>query len=219
MILILDNNSFRREDLSSDLTKKGYIVSCRRLDDYRCYVYPVLTVLVNPKRDDINKYIYTSKTKYLVAKDNFTDNSGRFEIVSHSQCLADSIAKAFDKLIPNDDSIMHSLGVACYRGTEFSIGGKSMTLFPKEQKVFKFFLHNPNKTFLDTDACGYFNYKTDPEINLKQTIWKLNTKCNNARRPKLIEIYNDSYRLNPMIYNYEEKFIQDILPHDIYKNN
>jgi hypothetical protein len=217
MILILDNNSFRRDDLSSILSKMGYIVSCRSLDDYRCYVYPALTVIVNPKRDDINKYIYTSKTKYVVAKDNFTDNSGRFEIVSHSNGLAESIAKEFDKLFPNDKNIIYRYGVACYRDTEFSIGGKALTLFPKEQKLFKFFIHNPNKTFLDTDLCGYFNYKIDPELNLKQTIWKINTKCNNVRRPKLIEIYNDSYRLNPAIYTYDEKLIQDLLPYEMYK--
>ncbi|MBQ7760711.1 MAG: hypothetical protein IJ400_01535 [Clostridia bacterium] len=218
MILILDNNSFRREELKAKLTKIGYIVSCRPLDDYKSYAYPVLTVIVNPKERDISNYICVSNTKYIVAKDNFTDKTSRFTTIPHSSNLAENIALEFDKLKLNEKATIYKLGIACYSENEYSIGGKTLSLYPMERRIFKFFLHNPTKTFLDVDACDYFPFNSVPEENLKSTIWKINTKCNKARRPQLIEIYMGSYRLNPRIYNYDERLIEDLLPFTKFKN-
>ena len=218
MILILDDNVFRRKELKEKLTKKGYLVSCSPMSEYKCKVYPYLTIIVNPKRGVAQKLMYSLKTKYIVAKDNFDERLNLLATVPHSYNLADNLLLELEKLGLNEKGKMYRLGMACYRDDQFSIGGKSLDLHPMEKRLFKFFLLNPNKTFLDVDLCDYFPFRTDFELNLKNAIWKLNTKCNKLGRPRLIANREFSYYLNPDIYKYEETFVKYLLPHTVYKN-
>ena len=218
MILILDNNQFRRKDLFKALHKKGYVVACHPFDEYKLYTKPLMTVLMNPARSEIDKVIEYSSTKYVVAKDFFKSNGDKYTLIPLTPNPVDYIIEEYHKIEGCHRNQMDVYGIACHMYDEYAIGGKMLEFYEMEAKIFEFFLKLPNKKFMDFDVSRSFPFRVDPEENFKQAVWKINMKTKDATGIRYILSKNGCYFLNPLVYRLEPKFVDFIDDHEIFKN-
>ncbi|MBE6674022.1 MAG: hypothetical protein E7596_02825 [Ruminococcaceae bacterium] len=201
MILLLDNNQYRRHDVLLSLFMKKYTVAEQTIDDMDCYTKPFVTVYLNPTIQQIQK-IKKEDTICVVAKNNLTIQTPSWmRVIPLDKNVAKSIIRIYEenRTFGNGREVFGILGL---EGRLFTIGGAYVHLTPRQMKALKIFLYNPNKKFALYDISSYLDFNTDREYGFIKMVEDINYKCRRAGRETLIMCKNNEYFISPTVLNY-----------------
>lgn len=205
MILIADDNEYRRAENAKHLRNSGIqATSCKK--EYINYMQlPIITVIVNPTDKDLeNIYLETAKTLYV-----FVTRKKISRLENYKYCFIDEELKVDDKLIRNvalekfnytfeNDCI--GMFVSDYANSRLYMGGKNLMLTKTEYSIARFFLYNGGRTFDFDMVREYFGKSKSnkiEEVTFAGYISKINTKTKRLRTEKLIITESNGYTLNP----------------------
>ena len=211
MILILDDNQFRRKSVFDRLRLNGYMVSAQEYSVGMYMVKPVLTVFVNPTNDQIKK-IKRENTKYLIIKKNKPDYLPSWmSYIPLSNEIDIDIERFFwnnfEHENPNKISIF---GCICIEGNKIALGGALLDLKKTEMRIAKFFIYNNQKKFSDYELTTYFRFITkSPASTLVRHIYHLNGICRSSGRPPLLSSYKNTFWLNNNYLRYNLEYAND----------
>lgn len=195
MILILDNNEYRRHDVCLSLSMKKYIVAEQSLDVAKFFTKPNMTVYLNPNYDELNK-IEKTDTITVVAK-NFVKQKlpSWIKVIPLDSCLIKNLVEIFETNC-NYGKGREFFGIIALEGKKFSFGGKYISMTPQQLRIIKLFLYNPDKVFELYDASSYFDFVCDQEIGFADAVDSINQKCIREGREKIIVYKSGRYRIN-----------------------
>ena len=202
MILILDNNEYRRHDIFMSLYAKKCTISAHSIDDAEYYTKPNLTAYINPSDEEL-KGIKNEDTLCIVATNRKNLKLPDWiTVIPLDACVGKSIYTIYNEKI-NYGKGREIFGIACMEGNKFALGGVYVKFSPRERQIIKLFMYNPSKKFMAYDACGYFNFDGDPEIRFEAAVCKINIKCvQRSNRIPLILSKGGNYYINPEVINY-----------------
>ena len=201
MILILDNNKYRRHDIYLSLFMKKYIVAEHSLDNMEYYTKPFMTVYINPTSEQIEK-IKNEDTLTIIAKNNFPAKPKEWmNVIPLDKNLSNEIIKLYEQncIYGRGREIV---GVTGMEGKYFTVGGSYMNLTPKQLNVIKLFMYNPNKKFELYDASSYFDFNADREEGFMRLVHVLNSKSIKLGKEILIKCENNKYFISPELITY-----------------
>ncbi|MBQ8145351.1 MAG: hypothetical protein IJ039_01065 [Clostridia bacterium] len=202
MILLFDNNQYRRHDILLSLFMKKYIVAEQPLDDMDFYTKPFMTVYLNPTEAQMKK-IKKEDTLCVVAKNNVIGKTPDWmEIIPLDKNTAKSIMKIYDEKCPFGKG-REIFGALAMEGKRFAFGGIYFHLTPKQMKAIKILLYNPHKKFELYDISSYLEFNTDKEIGFSTMIDEINMRCKKVNREKLVLREGSRYYINPNIIFYK----------------
>ena len=200
MILILDNNTYRRHDVLLSLFIKKYIVAEQSIDDMDYYTKPFMTVYLNPTDEQI-KRIKNEDTVCVVAKNKVVSKTPNWmEIIPLDDNVVKNIIKIYEEKCPYGKG-REIFGVLAMEGKKFAFGGIYFHLTPKQMKAIKLLLYNPNKKFELYDISSYLEFNTDKEIGFEAMISEINLRCKKVNREKLVLREGSKYFINPNVIN------------------
>ncbi len=201
MILILDNNQFRRRGVYLTLYSKKFLVSEQTIADSEYYTKPFMTVYINPTSTEISK-IKDEKTLCVVAKNNVTSFVPHWmKIIPLDNGLTNKIIEIYKKFCTYGQG-REIFGIICMEGNKLTLGGAYIDLSNRQRALVKFLIYNAEKRFKLYDICTYFDFKTDKEIGFDKMVLEINRKCVKKHREHLIVRENDTYYINPNVINY-----------------
>ena len=201
MILLLDNNQYRRHDIFLSLYMKKYTVAEQSIDDMDYYTKPFITVYLNPTIEQIQK-IKNEDTICIVAKNNLSISTPPWmRVIPLDKNVAKTIMKIYDENA-NFGKGREVFGILCLEARLFTIGGAYVYLSPNQRKALKIFLYNPNKKFPLYDISSYLDFKTDKEYGFIKMVEDINYKCRRAGRETLIVSKKGEYFISPNGLNY-----------------
>jgi hypothetical protein len=205
MILLLDNNQYRRHDVFLSLFMKKYIVAEQQLDDMDFYTKPFLTVYLNPTEAQLKK-IKKEDTVCVVAKNNVTTILPDWiELIPLDKDVSKNIMEIYDKKCPYGKG-REIFGAIAMEGRHFAFGGIYFHLTVKQMKAIKILLYNPHKKFELYDISSYLEFNTaDSEAGFATMIDEINGRCKRVNREKLVLRDGSRYYINPDIIFYENK--------------
>lgn len=201
MILILDNNKERRHGVYLSLFMKKYIVSEQPIEYMDYYTKPFLTVYIEPTYEEMQK-IKKEDTLCIVAKNNIDFPVSSFMIIiPNDKNIARNIIKIYEERCPFNKG-REIIGIMGLEGNVFALGGTFIHLTPKQYKIARLLIYNPDKQFPLYDICNYVDFNTDPEKGFEMMVEDLNLKCRKAGREDLIKCKNNKYYISPGVINY-----------------
>lgn len=195
MMLILDNNEYRRHDLCLDLEDRGIIVAERTIKEANDYVKPAITVYINPSTEEINKIRNDNTLTIIVKRNTALKLPCWMKILPFDKSLRDNLAEiAYAKFGKKEDRRFY--GVVLFHNRTFVIGGAKIFLSKREREIARFFLINGGKKFYSFDVCDYIYFRVNPEENFEKSVRKINAKCRRLNREPLILLKGCKYSLN-----------------------
>ena len=201
MILILDNYIDRRHGVYLSLYMKKYIVAEQSLRDMDFYTKPFLTLYIDPSYKDIKK-IKNENTICVVAKNYIKEPLPSFMIViPNDNNIAKNVMAIYDEKCPHNKG-REVIGIMGLEGRSFALGGTFIHLTPKQYKIVRLLVYNPDKQFPLYDICSYVDFNTDTEKGFLMMVEDLNIKCRKAGRETLIKCKNFKYFISPEVINY-----------------
>ena len=201
MILILDNNEYRRHDIMMSLFMKKYIVADQPIEYMDFYTKPFLTVYVNPTTEQLKK-IKNEDTVCIVAKNRMTIVPPPWmRVIPLDKNVAKTVMQIYDELCPYGKG-RDVIGIIGIEGKKFTIGGAYVNLTPKQMKAVKVLLYNRDKKFQLYDISSYLDFNTDPERGFILMVDDVNSKCRNSGRESLIKWKDNYYFISPDVAYY-----------------
>ena len=201
MILLLDNNEFRRHDIYLSLYMKKYIVAEHALEYMDYYTKPFMTVYINPTTSELEK-IKNEDTLCVVAKNNLKFKVPEWmTVIPLDKNTAKEIMRIYDEKCPYGKG-RDIIGIIGIEGRKFALGGTYVYLTPKQMKVVKVLLYNREKTFPLYDISSYIDFRTEPEKGFLMMISDLNMKCRNAGRENIIKHHKGQVCICPGVAFY-----------------
>ena len=201
MILILDNNKERRHGVYLSLYMKKYIVSEQPLEYMDFYTKPFLTVYIEPTREEIWK-IKQEDTISVIVKNRITyPIPSWLTVIPNDKNIAKNIIKIYEEKCPYNKG-REIIGILGMEKNLFALGGTFIHLTPKQYKIARLLIYNPNKQFPLYDICHYVDFNTDPEKGFAMMVEDLNIKCRKTGREDLIKSKNGKYFISPSVINY-----------------
>ena len=205
MILIIDNNDERRNNLVIRLRVKGYLICGISYNDIEYYTKPYMTVYVNPPRHVIDN-LKREETISVVCteRSNPSPNLPKWAIhISSAKSIENDIIEILDRscsYMKNDQ--INVVGYACLKNGKFALGGKIIKITNMQLPILSLFLFNKNKKFKQYEACQYMHFKADAEESFARHVLNINKSLKDAGRDKIILKEGDLYYLNPEVANY-----------------
>lgn len=211
MILILDNNQYRRREIFNKLRLNGYIVSAQDLEMGLEFTKPFLTVLINPTNTELMS-IKRENTKYLIIKPNKPDCLKEWmDYISLSSEIDIDIERYFWNNFKHENpKVISKFGCICVDQKGISAGGIRLNLKRTATKIAKFFIYNNQKKFKDSEVVSYFRFLSkEPEENLYYHVSCINGICKSNKRPPLISKIKGIYWLNNDYLRYTLEYCND----------
>lgn len=211
MILILDNNQYRRRDIFNRLRINGYMVSAQDFEIGVEFTKPFLTVVINPTNAQLMT-IKRENTKYLIIKANKPDNLREWmDYIPLSNEIDIDIERYFwTNFKYENPKVISRFGCICVDDKGISAGGIRLRLKRTAKKIAKFFIYNNQKKFRDSEVVSYFRFLSKvPEQNLYYHVSYINSSCKNNGRPPLISINKGIYWLNNDYLRYTIEYSND----------
>lgn len=198
MILLLDNNQFRRRSIYLTIYSKKYLVSEQTITDSEYYTKPFMTVYINPTSTELSK-IKNENTVCVVAKNNVSVPLQKWmRLIPLDNTTTMKIIKLYNELCPYGKG-REIFGIVCMEGNLIALGGAYIRLSYRQRLLIRFLLYNSGKTFNLYDISNYFDFKTDNEIGFDKMVLEINRKCVKRRRELLIKREKDAYSINPSV--------------------
>ena len=211
MILILDNNEYRRKYVFDKLRLLDHLVASSGISEGAYLTKPLFTVIINPSNLDIKK-IKRENTNYLVIKSSKPDNLPSWiDYLPLSNDIVTDIDNYFwDNFQYELLDEISVLGCICIRNNKIALGGKILSVRKLPLRITKFFIYNSQRKFTDTEAASYFRFLTKcPEKNLIDYIYTINGACRKINRPPLIVSYKNTFWLNNDYLRYSLEYCND----------
>ena len=211
MILILDDNQYRRKSVFDRLRLHKYMVSAQEISVGNYMVKPVLTVYINPTSDQI-KIIKRENTIYLIIKNNKPENLPFWmNYIPLSNEIDIDIERFFWNHFEHENpNKISTFGCICVQGNRIALGGKLLKFKRTSLSLAKFFIYNNQKKFSDYEISTYFRFLTKvPESTLVRHIYNLNGICKASGRPAMISSYKNTFWLNNDYLRYNLEFSND----------
>lgn len=202
MILISDDNNFRRQKNAKHLRDQGiFTFDC--IKQYAdCYTKPLITVIVDPTKEEMSfasqsgektVYVFCAKHKkaYMMPyKYLFIDN----QIDIRADDIKRILFKEFGYSLTCDNVGMF---VVDREEKCLYMGGKNLMLTYTEYCIASFFVYNYGKSFSSEEIFGYCGYAGNTDT-LANHISSVNSKARRIRGEKLIVSTGATgYSLNP----------------------
>ena len=219
MILIVDENEDRRENLQIKLRVKGYLTNVTSYEDLWFHTKPFMTVYINPKMSDMQLIKNSEDTISVFFCDRKSVKLPLWSInVNSLKNLYDDIIRIYkeNSTYQIKDKI-DMVGYACLKNKKFAVGGKDINLSKREYLLVTFFMNHPKKKFRLGDASNYVWIHENKETNFALSIARINRKLKQQLRSKIIICKDDWCYLNPEIVNYSCKDYQEVEEIDNYK--
>lgn len=204
MILIIDDNEYRRVQYCRELRYRGYPCAAISFADREYYTFPVMTIYLNPLVSQINE-IKNEDTITVIVKDKvdmvYPEWSTHFTFTKDIfEKIEEKFEQSFEYGKPDKIDV---IGITGMQNEKFALGGKMLYFYPRELAVAKFFMYNKNKKFKLYDVTNYFRFRTDdPERTMEGIIKAINRKCHRAKRERLIMVLHGTCYANPTVINY-----------------
>ena len=201
MILILDNNEYRRHDIYIRLYSKKYIVAEQSISEEKYFTKPFMTVYVNPTYTQM-KSIKKENTVCVVAKNEVPkDLPSWITVIPLDNSVAKSIIDLYERVCPYNKG-REVFGIVCMEGNSFTVGGAYIKLSPRQRNLVRMLIYNSDKKFHPYELCEYFDLKKDKEVALDNTVLVINRKCAKIFREPLISREPNAYYISPSIIKY-----------------
>lgn len=220
MLLVFDDNEYRRKNLLVKFRLKNMIVSFQAYAYYPFFTKPLITVLINPSFDILST-LCNNNTVTIVAKNDLKAKLPDWII--HIP-LDDNIDKEIEKiyieqLTKDSQGELDIFGNVVFKGKNVGVSGKRITCTDTQMNILKFFYFNCKKGFTDTEASSYFRFRENPEQNLVHAIYTINSKCKQVGREALIVKKDGRFYANPSLYTLNRENITTLEPGEkLYKN-
>lgn len=220
MLLILDDNEYRRKSLLVKFRMKNMITSCQPLTYHSFFTKPLITAYINPSLEILST-LRNNKNVTIVAKNDLKVKLPDWII--HIP-LDDNIDKEIEKiyieqLTKDSQGELDIFGKVVFKGKQVGVSGKKIDFTDTQINILKFFYFNFDKRFTDTEASSYFRFLENPEQNLIHTIYTINSKCKQAGREALIIKEEGRFLANPSLYTLNRENITALEPGEkLYKN-
>lgn len=220
MLLVFDDNEYRRKNLLVKFRLKNMIASCQSYAYYSFFAKPIITVLINPSFDILST-LCNSNNVTIVAKNDLKAKLPDWII--HIP-LDDKIDKEIEKiyieqLTKDSQGELDIFGKVVFKGNNVGVFGKRIVLTDTQINILRFFYFNYSKRFTDTEASSYFRFLENPEQNLVHAIYTINSKCKQVGREALIVKEDGRFFANPSLYTLNRESITQLKPGEkIYKN-
>lgn len=202
MVLIFDDNEFRRKEIKRALRDTEM---CFKIEDYEHWEYltkPILTIFVMPKPSEIDYLVRNIKSQGTIAVSLLkrepprSDFFRRIIISENGKLRADDIR----------DIIMKEYGYNLKQDLvgkilideedkDIYFAGKRLFLTKTEYKIARFLAYNPKKTFTDEEIIEYTRIKITPS-SLSKYVSYINGKCRDSYRKRLILRSSYGYSIN-----------------------
>lgn len=200
MLLVLDDNDFRRKDLLVKLRLKNVTVSCQPLKDYKFITKPLITAYINPSKEVISS-ICEGDGISVVAKNAediiFPDHIINIPLDNNLDKALENIYN--DELSKGKTGELDIFGKVVIKDNEVGVAGKRVTFNDTEIKIIKLFYFSYKKKFTDTEASSYFRYLKNPEQNFAHSVSMINSKCKKVGKYVLIIRENGVFFANPQL--------------------
>ena len=201
MILIFDNNEYRRHDILMSLFMKKYIVAEQPIEYMDYYTKPFMTVYINPNTEQLKK-IKDENTVCIVAKNRMTIVPPPWmRVIPLDKNVAKTVMQLYDELCPYGKG-RDVIGIIGIEGNEFTVGGTYINLTPKQMKAIKILLYNRDKKFQLYDISSYLDFNTDPEKGFITMVDDINSKSRNSGRESVIKWKDNYYFISPDVAYY-----------------
>lgn len=198
MILILDNNEYRRHDVMLSLFIKKYLVAEHPLSEMDYYVKPFMTVYINPLTDELKK-IKNEDTVTVVVKSNPPRNLPPWmHVIPNDKNVVKNIVRIYEEKCTLNKG-REIFGIICIEGLYFTMGGAYIYMTKKQMDIIRLMLYNNKKTFNLYDISSYFKFNTDKEYGFYKAVRNINYKCRLADREPIILYKDDKYWINPAV--------------------
>lgn len=202
MILILDNNEYRRHTVYLSLYRRKCLVSEQSIDDMDYYTKPNMTVYLNPTQSQVSR-IRKEDTICVIATNKKDIKLENWMIrIPLDNSVAVSIYNIFNEKCKYGNEL-EIFGIVCMREKEFALGGVLIKLTKRERQIVRLFLYNAGKKFNSYDACNYFDFAGEAEKCFIDAIYEINLKCvKGAHRIPLFLHNAGVYYVNPEVLDY-----------------
>ena len=202
MVLIFDDNEFRRKEIKRALRDTEI---CFKIENYEHWEYltkPIVTVFVMPKQSEIDYMVRNVSSQGTIAVSLLKREPQKSEffrriIISEDAKLDPD---AIREIIKNEygynlkeDLIGRVLVDEEYKDIYF--GAKRLFLTKTEYKIARFLAYNPKKTFTDEEIIEYAHLKIT-SASLSKYVSYINGKCRDSYRKRLILRTSYGYLIN-----------------------
>lgn len=202
MVLIFDNNDFRINTIRKAFRMQDFPMLGKEYEYYKYYTKPLLTVLINPKKSELKKYLNEKNTVIVVVsnkKDRIFDNV-KYVIINENCIFTPEQAK---EIIFNEYGFDFKLdSVNCITvaddkdGKNIYFGGKNLSLTPRLFFILRFFVYQRHKIFRTDEILEYLfieNHVSGETLDGYISI--INRKSRAVDREKLILSEETGYRI------------------------
>ena len=202
MILIFDDNEFRRKDIKRAFRDSEMPF---KIEDYEHWEYltkPLLTILVMPKPSEIEYIVRTIQAQGTIPVVVLKREDPRFKNIRHiiisenAIPSLDKIKKIFEEEYSynlHQDLIGRILVDEEDKDIYFS--GKRLCLTKTEYKISRFLSYNPKKQFTDEEIILYTGLKIKTS-SLSKYVSYINHKCVENYRKELILRSSYGFKIN-----------------------
>lgn len=201
MILLLDNNEYRRRSIYATLYSKKYIVTAQPLTEAEYLTKPFLTVYINPTQSQIER-IRKENTICVVAKNGFQGTAPSWmRVIPLDNSLTRRIIGLYEELCPYNKG-REIFGILCIEGNKFALGGAYLQLSYRQKRLVRFLAYNKEKEFQLFDISSYFDFYTDKDEGFIKMVSEINKRCKRIFKEPLIHCHNETYSISPSVINY-----------------
>ena len=202
MILIIDDNDFRREKICKKLYMDSIpAIGCRR-DGEKGYNKPIITIIVDPKTSEYNRIYNNSDSNYYLCSKKPIPNLPDNKIIVNKEgfvspnAVREILYRDF-QITLKDDNIGHvTLSAATH---DLYVGGEYMHLSAKQFYLISFLVYNYGRQFYIDEIFDYLHFKRISQNSFRMYVSTINGKGKDVNRGKIIEKYEDYYSLSENI--------------------
>ena len=205
MILIIDNNDFRREKICKKLYMESIpAIGCAR-EEEKGYSKPLITIIVDPKQSEYNRIYNNSDSNFYLCSKKPLPNLPSNRVIVDRECFV--YPDKIREILQNDFNINlkedHIGPVSLYTEThDLYVGGAYMHLGLNQFALISFLVYNYGRRFSVEEIYDYLHLKKSVKMNsFRVYVSMVNGKGKKNNRGRLIEEYNEFYYLTDHIVN------------------
>lgn len=199
MVLIFDDNAYRRDKICKDFRYDDLPTKGASYEDWQYYTFPIITVFVAPKPSEIPSIVSTLSRKATIpvfvlknpaletkyARNVIIDPDAKFT----SSQIKEIIAREYDYKL-EEDKVNHIY--ISHQDQEIYFLGSKLGVAKREFSIIRFFAYNKGKVFTIDDILEYLHLKIKLET-FSCYVATINGKCRSVYREDIIVRHNYGY--------------------------
>ena len=202
MVLIFDDNEFRRKELKRALRDTEINFKIDTYENWEYLTKPILTVFIMPKPSEIDYLVRSISSQGTVAvsllkREPAKTGTFRRNILSEDGMLTADVIRDIIKNEYGYNLKQDFVGNALIdeEDNDIYFARKRLFLTKTEYKIARFLAYNPQKTFTDEEILEYTGLKISPS-SISKYVSYINHKCKENYRKPLILRTSYGYCIN-----------------------